>query len=165
MKRLIFVRHGRAEEASALFPDFERSLSIKGKVVSEQMANLLAEKENNHGIFISSPAFRAYETALIFARVFKVNADDIIIRSSLYSHGSLSTFTELIEKLPDEISTIYLFGHNPAFTEIPDRLSKGGCDFMPKSGIVCLSFKTDAWNGIIHEKGKIEYFLKPDKTL
>lgn len=163
MKKLIFIRHGRAEEPSSGIPDFERSLTTKGKNISEQMASLLAEKEKKPGIFITSPAFRAFETAVIFARKFDLNPDKIIIRSSIYYKSGMNFFADIIENADNGSDKMFLFGHNPSFTEIPDRLSTDGCDFLPKSGVVCLSFKSDTWKGIFHEKGKIEYFLKPDK--
>jgi phosphohistidine phosphatase len=164
MKKLIFVRHGRAEEPTSMIPDFERSLTTRGKNISEQMATILKNKEKDPGIFISSPAFRALETALVFARVFGMNPEAIILKNLLYNRATLNSFSEIIEKVTDDINTIIFFGHNPSFTEIPDRLSKDGCDFLPKSGIVGLYFKTDTWKGIVRERGKIEYFLKPEKT-
>lgn len=165
MKKIIFVRHGRAEEPSSAFTDFERSLTSRGKNISEQMALILKGRETGTQLFITSPAFRAYETALIFARIFGYDPDKIILKNSFYSHATLNSFAEIIETTPDNIDTIILFGHNPSFTEIPDRLSKDGCDFLPKSGIVSLAFKTDTWKGIVHNKAKIEFFLKPDKTI
>jgi len=165
MKKIIFVRHGRAEEPSSSITDFERSLTTKGKNVSEQMALILKGKETGTALFITSPAFRAYETALIFARIFGYDSDKIILKNNLYSHATLNSFAEIIETADNDINTIILFGHNPSFTEIPDRLSRDGCDFLPKSGIVSLTFKTETWKGIVHNKGKIEFFLKPDKTL
>ncbi|MFZ0283548.1 MAG: histidine phosphatase family protein [Bacteroidales bacterium] len=163
MKKLIFVRHGRAEEPTSMIPDFERSLTTKGKNISDQMAAILKTKEKDPGVFISSPAFRALETALVFARVFGTNPDAVILKSLLYNRATLNSFADIIEDIPDDINAITFFGHNPSFTEIPDRLSKDGCDFLPKSAIVGLYFKTDKWKGIVHEKGKIEYFLKPEK--
>lgn len=165
MKKLIFVRHGRAEEPEEGISDFERSLTGKGKIISAQMATLLRQKEDDKCIFISSPAFRAYETALIFMYVFQEEADNIIIKNTLYSRTSLKTFANILEELSEDFETAIFFGHNPAFTEIADRMSKEGCDFLPKSGIVCLSFKKDKWSDLIHERGKIEYFLKPEKNL
>jgi phosphohistidine phosphatase len=165
MKKIIFVRHGRAEEGSSSFPDFERSLTTRGKNVSEQMALLMKEKEKDKVLLITSPAFRAYETALIFSRVLSSDPDKVIIKNDLYSHATLNSFAEIIENVRDDINVIIFFGHNPSFTEIADRLSKNGCDFLPKSGIVCLKFKTDTWKGIVREKGTTEYYMKPDKTL
>jgi phosphohistidine phosphatase len=165
MKKIIFVRHGRAEELSSMIPDFERSLTTKGKNVSEQMALILKEKEKDQALFITSPAFRAYETALVFARVMESDPEKIILKNDLYNRATLKSFSEIVDDISDDINSVIFFGHNPSLTEIPDRLSRSGCDFLPKSGIVCLSFKTDTWKGIVRERGKIEYFLKPEKTL
>jgi phosphohistidine phosphatase len=165
MKKIIFVRHGRAEEADSSISDFERCLTTKGKVVSSQMAMILNEKELGHFILVSSPAFRAIETALIFARILGYDPEDIILRNALYNRANLNSFAEIIESNSENTDTVILFGHNPSFTEIPDRLSKDGCDFLPKSSIVCLSFKTETWKGIVKGKGKLEYFLKPAKTI
>jgi phosphohistidine phosphatase len=165
MKKMIFVRHGRAEESSSMIPDYERSLTTKGKNVSEQMALILKQKEKIPVVLVTSPAFRAYETALVFARVLDYDPDKIILKNCLYNKATLNSFSEIVEKISDDINSIIFFGHNPSFTEIADRLSKNGCDFLPKSGIVCISFKTDTWRGIVREKGTIDYFLKPEKTL
>lgn len=165
MKKLIFVRHGRAEDSAASVTDYERSLTNRGKSVSEQMALILKEKEKIPAALITSPAFRAYETALIFARVLEYDPDKIILKNTLYFHVTLKSFSEIVEEISNDINSAIFFGHNPSITEIPDRLSRTGCDFLPKSGIVCLSFKTNTWNGTVREKGTIEYFLKPEKTL
>lgn len=165
MKKLIFVRHGRAEEITSMIPDFERSLTPKGKNVSEQMALILKQKEKTPAFLVTSPAFRAYETALVFARVLEYDPDKVILKNDLYTHANLKSISEIVEEISDNIDAVIFFGHNPSFTEIADRLSKNGCDFLPKSGIVCLSFKTDTWKGIVREKGSIEYFLKPEKII
>jgi len=165
MKKLIFVRHGRAEESSPLLSDFERSLTMKGKTVTQIMALKMKDKEKDLGVIISSPAFRALETAIIFAREFEIDPEEIIMRSNIYFKLNLNTLSVILSEISDDINTITLFGHNPSFTEIPDRLSKSGCDFLPKSSVVCLSFKSASWQGVMHEKGKQEYFLKPDKSL
>lgn len=163
MKRLIFVRHGRAEEPSPQFTDVERTLTTKGKVVSQQMAVRL----KNEGIipcaYISSHAFRAIETAIIFAKEFEFNPDRILIRKQLYFNINFNTLTEILSEISNETDTVIMFGHNPSFTEIPDRLCRTGCDFLPKSGIVSLIFKTDSWKELIREKGKQELFMRPEK--
>jgi Phosphohistidine phosphatase SixA len=163
MKKIIFVRHGRAEEHSEGTIDFERSLTIKGKVISREMARIFREKENDPGLIITSPAFRALETAFIFASEFGISYDDIVINSNLYFKAGIKNLFEIIGRLDDHINTITLFGHNPAFTEMPDRLSTNGCEFLTKTSVVCISFKTDTWSGVKLDSGKEEYFLKPEK--
>lgn len=159
---MIFVRHGKAEEQSGPLGDYERSLTSKGKTVSARMARLLKKKLKDPAVLVASPAFRAYETAVIFARILGYDPGKIILKESLYSPASLKSFSEIISELDEKTSTVIFFGHNPSFTEVPDLLSTTGCEVVPKSGIVCLAFKTDCWKDIFREKGSVEYFLKPD---
>jgi phosphohistidine phosphatase len=163
MKKLIFVRHGRAEDPAAGITDFERSLTTKGKIISQQMARRFKEKENNPGLLVTSPAFRAIETAYIFAGELGIKYDYIKVDSNLYFKATIKNLFEMLSKVDDSIDTITLFGHNPGFTEIPDRLCKSGCEFLTKTSLVCLSFQTKSWSGVKQDEGKQEYFLKPEK--
>jgi phosphohistidine phosphatase len=163
MKKIIFVRHGRAEDQHSEISDFERSLTLKGKIISKQMAQRFREKESNPGLMITSPAFRALETAFIFAVEFGIKPDNIKIESNLYYKASIKILIELLASVSDDVDKITLFGHNPAFTEMPDRLTKSGCEFLTKTSIVCISFPVKTWSGIKLDTGKLEFFLKPEK--
>jgi len=163
MKRIIFVRHGRAEDPSPLMSDFERSLTTKGKQIAGQMATRLNQYFKEPCIILSSPAFRALETAIIFARVNGWDSNGIRLVDSLYFNVSMNSFPYMISELDDTGNNLILFGHNPSFTEIPDRLSASGCDFLPKTGIVSLTFNVNSWKDTIRQKGKTEFFLKPEK--
>ena len=165
MKKIIFIRHGRAEDPASEITDFERSLTIKGKTISKLMAGKLKERENFHGIMITSPAFRALETAYIFAGEFGIEPEKVIINSILYYKMNFHYLPEILSLASEDTDSIALFGHNPSFTEIADSLCKGGCDFMPKCGIIGLSFNISTWSEIKHNTGKLEYFLKPEKIL
>ncbi len=165
MKKIIFVRHGKAEEPAAGFPDFERSLTETGKNISRLMAAKLKSLEKDPGQIITSPAFRAIETALIFSGVFGISPDKIIINSNIYFNIDQNSLMTILKNTPEEIDTITLFGHNPSFTELPELLGRESFGVLPKSGIVCLSFKTKTWSGINRNEGHIVYFLKPKKVL
>ena len=161
MKKLIFIRHGRAEEQVAGISDFERSLTVKGKVISREMAQRFKEEENDPGLFITSPAFRALETAFIFAGESGIKPEEIKVDSNLYYRSDIRHLIELLKTINDETDTITLFGHNPSFTEMPDRLCRDGCEFLTKTSIVCISFQISKWSELKLDSGKQEYFLKP----
>jgi len=162
MKKLILVRHGKAEDETSDFSDFERSLTSKGKLVATQMAGRLMEKEKSPGLLISSPAFRALETALIFARESGISTDKVILNSNIYSKMSYRILLDILSTVDEANDTVTLFGHNPSFTEIANSLSKEGCDSIPKTGIICISFKIMTWSDLERNNGKTEYFLKPE---
>lgn len=161
MKKIILVRHGKAEDESSEISDFERSLTLKGKVVAGIMARKLLQKEKSLGVILTSPAFRAVETALIFAREFGISTDKVIMNSNLYFKMGYRNLPELLSTIDEETETVSLFGHNPSFTEIANILCQEGCDFLPKTGIVCISFKIMTWSEIDRNEGKTEYFFKP----
>jgi phosphohistidine phosphatase len=165
MKKLIFVRHGKAEDGSSEIPDFERSLTLKGKVLSRLMAHKLREKEKSPGVIITSTAFRALETALIFAGEFGISMDEVILNSNIYYKMSLQNLPAVLSDINEDSETVTLFGHNPSFSQIANSLSKEGCDSIPKSGIICISFNIMTWSEISRNNGKTEYFLKPDDVL
>ncbi|HLN56695.1 MAG TPA: histidine phosphatase family protein [Bacteroidales bacterium] len=165
MKKLIFVRHAKAEPEEEIpgLSDFERSLTPGGKKVAKLMAQAFLKKDPSPGLIISSPAFRALETAMIFAAEAGSSYDNIVLNSGLYFSASLEKLTKILSGVSDDLTTISLFGHNPAFTDMPDKLSKTGCGPVPKTGVVCLTFDTDKWTEITKGSGNLEYFLKPGK--
>ena len=165
MKKIIFVRHGKAEDPVDGFSDFERSLTSKGKTISRKMALVFKEKQNDLGIIVTSPAFRAIETALIFAGVYSILPEKIVINSNLYFNTDQNSFMDILKNIEEDIDIITLFGHNPSFTELPELFGKEGLEDLPKSGIICLSFKTRTWSGINRNSGNTDYFLKPKQLL
>ena len=114
---------------------------------------------------MTSPAFRALETALIFAGGYGLSADKIVLNSDIYYKMNLKNLIAIVSGSNEDEETVTLFGHNPSFTELANSLSKEGCDSIPKSGIVCISFNIDTWSDISRNEGKLEYFLNPEKNL
>lgn len=163
MKKLIFIRHGRAEEQAPGISDFERSLTVRGKVICREMAHRFKSKEKEPGLFITSPAFRALETAYIFAAELGIEPEEIKVNSNLYYRSDIKNLIEILKTISEEITAITLFGHNPSFTEMPDRLCRDGCEFLTKTSIVCISFPVRTWSELKPDTGKQEYFLKPVK--
>jgi phosphohistidine phosphatase len=165
MKKIIFVRHGRAEDDSPDIPDFERSLTSKGKNITRLMAGKLKEKVKDIGVIITSPAFRAIETALIFAGEYGIDAEKIVIHSDLYFRLDEKSFIGILKSIEEDVNTISLFGHNPSFTELAGYFCKESCDVVPKSGVVCLSFNVKTWSEVKRNTGNPDLILKPKKVL
>ncbi|MBE0676235.1 MAG: histidine phosphatase family protein [Bacteroidales bacterium] len=164
MKKLIFVRHGKAEENDTAPSDFMRSLTAKGKDISGQMARRLAKREKGDVMIITSPAFRALETALIFADALKSGYDKVLLREAIYGPLGLDNLCLLLREAGDDNSCIILFGHNPSFSLLVNHFSGSNRGFMPKSGVACFGFDTDKWADISRKNSRLLYFLHPDGT-
>jgi phosphohistidine phosphatase len=161
MKKILFIRHAKAEELSSEISDFERSLTLKGKAISRLVAKRLMEKEVTPGVIITSPAFRALETAIIFAEEYGIKPDNILLNSNVYYKMNFLSLPELLSLVSEENDTITLVGHNPSLTEVADILSREGCDFLPKCGIACISFRISTWSEVRRNTGRLDYILKP----
>jgi len=164
-RKLIFIRHGKAEDQIPEIPDFERSLTAKGKHHSRLMAQIMKSREKEPGRVRTSPAFRAIETALIFCREYDVSPGKIEICPDLYFNLEPGDFKSFIGSQDDKSHTITLFGHNPLMTEMASFFAANEPDELPKTGILCLSFKVGSWSEIEPESGVTEYFLKPKSLL
>jgi phosphohistidine phosphatase len=161
MKKLIFIRHGRAEEQNADISDFERSLTTKGKKEVHNVALKLHEKQFSIDLFISSPAFRAIETAFIIAGDFGAKHDDVRILETLYYRTNPVLLIKYLQMIEDDKTSIAIIGHNPSITNLAEWFSKDPVDFIPKSGVVCISFSSKIWTTIRKDEGKLEYVLYP----
>ncbi len=165
MKKLIFIRHGKAEDQVADISDFERSLTIRGKSQSKLMAQLLRSHEKDLGLMITSPAFRAIETAIIFAREFGLSPDTMKISSDLYFNLEPGAYISFFSSRSEDTDTITLFGHNFLISEMAAFFAADETEVLPKSGVLCLTFDADKWSSLRKASGKTAYFLTPKAHL
>jgi len=84
------------------------------------------------GTVVTSPAFRALETALIFMGEYGINAEDLILNNSIYFSLSLKNLPSVLSCVKEDADIVTLFGHNPSFSQIADNLSKEGCALSRK---------------------------------
>lgn len=164
-RRLIFIRHAKAENQVPEITDFERSLTTKGKRNSKLMARILKSKEKDPGTVITSPAFRAIETAIIFCREFDISPERMVIMSELYSGLEEERFIPLIAGQDDDVHTVTIFGHNSLITEMAAFFAADEPKVLPKTGIFCVSFNAARWSEIKPGSGKTECFLVPKSLL
>jgi phosphohistidine phosphatase len=163
--RLIFIRHARAEEQTPEISDYERSLTTRGKLHSRLMAQILKSKGENPGKVISSPAFRALETALIFCREFAIAPGSVEICPELYTGLDPDEYVPFIRRQSDEAGTITIVGHNPLITDMAVFFAADEPTDLPKTGIFCVSFSAGKWSEVEPDSGTTEYFLTPKTHL
>jgi phosphohistidine phosphatase len=160
MKTLFIVRHGKSSWDSPDLPDKKRLLLNKGINRTRKIGKYLADNDIKVDLIISSPAVRAYETAKIIASEIHYPTEKIEIIDSIYGSDE-ETILEIIENIPNDINSVMIFGHNPTFTHFSNYFLKEKLDWLPTSGMVSISFKTDNWNKIAKAKRKINFVLTP----
>jgi phosphohistidine phosphatase len=160
MKRLIIVRHAKAEVLPANKTDFERKLIDSGKADAEKMAANLTQQTQCPDLFISSTAKRAWSTAKRFAEAFKMKEESIKKEIKIYE-ASADTLIELIQSIDSKINSAIIFGHNPGFSQLAYYFSGNGSIELPTCGLAIVEFDIDDWQKVAYKNGKITYFNRP----
>ena len=78
MKSLFLTRHAKSSWGHAGLSDVDRPLNNRGKKAAPFMGQLIHEKGDIPDVLISSPANRAFSTAIAFAEIFGFIENDII---------------------------------------------------------------------------------------
>jgi phosphohistidine phosphatase len=139
MKTLLIVRHAKSSWNDHSVTDFDRPLNDRGQKDAPEMAERLLQKKIAIDAFVSSPAKRAKKTAVIFAKAYGREKDDIRLEEALY-HAAESDFFNVISQLPETINNAAVFSHNPGLTDFVNRLTDIRIDNVPTSGIFAVSF-------------------------
>ena len=160
MKTLILIRHAKSSWDDASLNDFERPLNDRGKKDAPMMADRLHERGIKIDAFITSPAKRAKKTAEQFAKQYKKEGEDLILKTELYMAGE-ETFYNVIEKLDDQFECVALFSHNPGITDFANSLTDARIDNIPTCGISAVSIEAKKWNKFREAKKKFLFFDYP----
>ncbi|WP_349917613.1 SixA phosphatase family protein [Aeromonas veronii] len=146
MKRtLVLVRHGKSSWADADLPDRERRLAERGQRDAPMMGRRLAQEGVIPDLILSSPACRARETARLLAVALQY-LGEIALDERIYE-GEVCTLLALIGTLADDKKCVMLVGHDPEFTALAHRLSRG-ITRMPTCAVARFLFEGAPWSVI-----------------
>jgi phosphohistidine phosphatase len=160
MKRVIIVRHAKSVHYG-YDDDFSRDLTERGIADAEKISSHLAISGIMADLVIASPAKRALHTASIFCE--NLGYDLSGIRKEKVFYGSLSTqdFVDMLQKLDEGVSTVYVFGHNPTVYYLVYNLVKYFSGDMPTCSTVAIDFPIEKWTEISARIGKVTFQLTP----
>ena len=147
MKTLIVVRHGKSPQVDYVFSDIQRHLNAKGYEEAGKAAEWCRDAGYLPEVLISSPAVRAYSTALVFAQYLGHSPGSIKLREEIYD-ASERTLLYVIQSIKEPAETVAIFGHNPGFTEIVRVLAPGSINHLVTAGVVVLNFDIDDWSAV-----------------
>ncbi len=164
MKTVYLVRHAKSSWDYHTLRDSERPLNDRGLRDAPFMAKLLRKKGVKPDAIISSPAVRALTTATFFKNELGIEGSDIIIKDEIYEAFS-STIVDLIQKLPDNLNTVMLFGHNPTFTSVANIFSEEYISNMPTCSIVRIDAAISNWSDFKEGKANLTEFHYPKEHL
>jgi phosphohistidine phosphatase len=161
-KNLFIVRHAKSDWSNPDLRDIDRPLKGRGIRDAYKMAAKVRNKKEPIELILTSPATRAFHTAVIFTRVMKIPAIKIQINEALYLSGT-KEILQFIKETSNDINSLMIFGHNPDFTDLANYFSPEYIDNVPTSGVVGFEFATDDWRKIEKSNLKNCFFEYPKK--
>ena len=145
MKRLILVRHGKSSWEDSSLPDHKRPLKNRAYKDAELVLNAFEHYYEPPAKFWTSHAVK------LFKERFNVSHDDFEVKEDLYTFNQ-NELLSTIKTCPDEVDTLFVFGHNPAMTILVNQLGDKPMDNLPTTGLCVIDFQTDSWSDIHNGK-------------
>lgn len=162
MKTLYIIRHAKSSWEYDALHDLERPLTERGFHDAELMGAWLRYMNIHAGTVISSPALRALTTARIICDSIGFDKNKITLHADLY-FKEIPEIVKLIRERGMHTNEIFIFGHNPTFSNLAHAFTKTFTEVMPTCGIVAVEFDVNSWQLIELTKGKLKFFEYPKK--
>ena len=168
MKSITLIRHAEASYSTQVLTDFDRPLTIQGVDDAKLMGCTLSDKKIKINLVISSSANRALTTAQIICD--KIGYKNSIQEKQTMYHASADEIINLISNCNNQINSIALFGHNPTFHILIEKLTNQHFEKFPPCAIAKVNLNIHNWNQIDSylsqtniNASDLEYFIYPKK--
>jgi len=160
MKTLYIIRHAKSSWDDSQLHDIERPLADRGKKDAVVMGKFLLKKNAFPQVVMSSPALRAIATSRIICDEVGYDKNKIKIQNELY-FGDQEGIIKMLQTIGSKPDRVFIFGHNPTFTNLANALCPSFTEEMPTCSIVSLQFKIDSWQLVEPGAGKLVSFDTP----
>jgi phosphohistidine phosphatase len=168
MRRLLLLRHAKAERAQPGGRDQDRTLAARGQHDARKLGVYLAR----HGFIpdqaVVSTSARTRETwALVAAAFDKEPAAEYEDR--IYE-AAPEAILKVVQEANPRAKTVLLVGHNPGLQELAAMLIASGDvetrqrlkEEFPTSALAAIQFAVDDWHNVHLHGGRLEHFVTPD---
>jgi phosphohistidine phosphatase len=158
MKTLYVIRHGKSDWNQGVM-DFDRPLNPRGKRDAPNMGKYLLNHHDTPDAVLSSTANRAISTARLLLHEMNFDISTIQERDNLY-HASIEETLNEVATVSSDVNTLYIFGHNPGFSDIINYLS-GIPTELKTCCVGILELQVDNWNELSRETCILKQYISP----
>jgi phosphohistidine phosphatase len=166
MRRLLLLRHGKADKHSA-GGDRERPLMRRGVEDARRVGVYLRDEGMTPDLAVASNARRARQTLECALEAFPDHVTHVI-ENTIYL-ATREHLVDVLRQTPDKAHTLLAVGHNPGFAELADWLAGSGeaedLDHMrssyPTAALAILDFDIDHWAEVGKGAARLHRFVTP----
>jgi phosphohistidine phosphatase len=168
MRRLLLLRHAKAERLQPGGRDHDRVLSERGRADAKKLGLYLARHAFVPDQAVVSAAARTRETWTLLAAAF-AKSPPVSFEDRIYE-ATPQNILQVVKDTGPQIGTLLVVGHNPGLQELAamliasgdiDARERLGEDF-PTSALAAISFAAEDWSGVHSRGGRLEHFVTPD---
>jgi phosphohistidine phosphatase len=168
MRRLLLLRHAKAERSQSGGRDHDRILAKRGRSDAAAVgAYLLGHKFVPDRALVSTSA-RTRETWALVAAAF-AKAPHAEFDGRIYE-ASPEAILNSIREIGTAGKTLIVVGHNPGMQQLAAMLIASGdvdarqrlLEDYPTSALALINFAGESWDGLRPMGGRLEHFVTPD---
>jgi phosphohistidine phosphatase len=160
MKTLLVMRHAKTQP-DAPAGDHARELTERGHRDAAAMGAYIHNRTGIPDAIITSDATRARQTAEIVATAVGFSAP-LTVEPHIYA-ADPDTLLAVVRRIPDEVNSAIIVGHNPGFEELAEALA-GNHDpgvRLPTSGLTLFEFDVERWAAVREGTGRLREVATP----
>lgn len=157
-KKLLLVRHAKAEDQSQMFKDFDRELLGSGIMDSARLGHYLKTEGLKVDLIKASGAARTYQTAKIMAEQMRYDTEAIEVVEKLYSGGP-QAYLAAVNTSPESVETLLICGHNPDISYFAEYLTGSDVGSMEKSSMMIIELEGVAWAEVSKKMGVSKNYI------
>lgn len=157
MKTLMLIRHAKSSWDNPNLSDHNRPLNARGERDKGRIAEFFTSLTDLPESIYTSSAVRAASLATALSEASGVR---LMTEPALYTFDS-NELLSVLQCLPDAKQCIAAVGHNPAITELVNRLANESLANVPTSGIAQLACDLESWAELRSGCAKLVRFTVP----
>ncbi len=162
MKHLFLLRHAKSSWNDPAMADFDRPLNDRGLAAAPFMGEVMARKEIQPGVIISSPANRAMQTAILVKEASGSNSP-LQYDERIYE-ASPQNLLSVASQIPENFASALLVGHNPGMGGFIHHLT-GRLEPMPTAALAMIELDIDRWLDLTNGCGILQAVYRPKDEL
>ncbi len=171
MKKVILLRHGKSSWDDPALDDHDRPLNPRGRAAAPVIGEWLAHRKHVPDLVLCSSSKRTRQTVKGMKSAMPTLPEPVIERQ-LY-HASPCDMRERLTKLPKDVDTVLLVGHQPGLGSLVRKLSNGSesrrCkrafEHFPTAAAAVLELDVEDWSELEYEKASFVDFAKPRELM
>lgn len=167
MRRLLLLRHAKAERLQSGGRDHDRILAKRGREDAAAVGAYLVRHKLIPDQALVSTSARTRETWTLVAKAF-AKAPPVEVEGSIYE-ASPEAILKAIRTAEQSAKTLLVVGHNPGMQQLATMLIASGdiearqrlLEEFPTAAIAMISFAVQDWESLHANGGRLEHFVTP----